>query len=108
MLQYYEQEDEQKDLSTTIAAIYQSEIDNYLKFGIDKLNESCSSNSSSSADQEYNSLHFWKHHYTLYSPLAKIAKRVFEVPATSAAVEREFSLTENIVTKNVQDYLLKQ
>ncbi|CAF2813346.1 unnamed protein product [Rotaria sp. Silwood2] len=58
MQQYYEQEDEQNDLPTSTAAMHQSEIDNYLKFGIDKLNESCNSNSSSSADQEYNPPHF--------------------------------------------------
>ncbi|CAF1346213.1 unnamed protein product [Rotaria sordida] len=85
MQQYYEQQDEQNDLPTTTAAIHQSEIDNYLKFGIDKLDELCSSNSSSSVDQEYNPLHFWKHHHTLYPRLTKIAKRVFAVPATSAA-----------------------
>ncbi|CAF1331161.1 unnamed protein product [Rotaria sordida] len=85
MQQYYEQQDEQNDLPTTTAAIHQSEIDNYLKFGIDKLDELCSSNSSSSVDQEYNPLHFWKHHHTLYPRLTKIAKRVFSVPATSAA-----------------------
>ncbi|CAF2892359.1 unnamed protein product [Rotaria sp. Silwood2] len=76
MQQYYEQEDEQNDLPTTTAAIHQSEMYNYLKFGIDKLNESCSSNSSSSADQEYNPLHFRKHHHTLSPRLAKIVKRV--------------------------------
>jgi len=98
MQQYYEEEDEQDDLPTTTAAMHQTEIDNYLKFGINKLKESCSSNSSL-RDEEYNPLHFWKHNHTLYPRLAKIARRVFAVPATSAAVEREFSLAGNIITK---------
>ncbi|CAF3806925.1 unnamed protein product [Rotaria sordida] len=93
------QEDEYDDLPATTTAIHQAEIDNYLKFGIYKSNESCSANASPSSDQEYNPLHFWKKNHSLYPRLAKIAKRVFAVPATSAAVEREFSLAENIVTK---------
>ncbi|CAF1564148.1 unnamed protein product [Rotaria magnacalcarata] len=74
------------------------EIDNYLKFGTDKFNESCYSNSSL-CDEEYNPLHFWKCNHALYPRLAKIAKRVFSVPASSAGVEREFSLAGNIITK---------
>ncbi|CAF0926191.1 unnamed protein product [Rotaria sordida] len=99
MQQYYEEEDEYDDLPVTTTAIHQAEIDNYLKFGIYKSNESCSANASPSSDQEYNPLHFWKQNHSLYPRLAKIAKRVFAVPATSAAVEREFSLAGNIVTK---------
>jgi hypothetical protein len=99
MENYYEIEDEQDDSPTTTAAIHQLDIDNYLIFGVDRSNESCSSNASSSHDQECNPLHFWKHHHSSYPRLARIAKRVFSVPATSAAVEREFSLAGNIVTK---------
>jgi hypothetical protein len=36
MQHYYEEEDEEDDLPTTTAAMHQLEIDNYLKFGIDK------------------------------------------------------------------------
>jgi hypothetical protein len=99
MQHYYEEEDEQCDLPTTTAAIYQLEIDNYLKFAIDKSKQSDVSANSSAYDQEYNPLQFWKHNYSSYPRLARIAKRVFAVPATSAAVEREFSLAGNIVTK---------
>ncbi|CAF1411802.1 unnamed protein product [Rotaria sordida] len=65
----------------------------------DKSKQSCSTNASPLSDQEYNPLHFWKQNHSLYSRLAKIAKRVFAVPATSAAVEGKFSLAGNIVTK---------
>ncbi len=74
-------------------------LDNYLKFGIDKSKEPCPIDASSSCDEEYNPLDFWKNNHQLYPRLAKIAKRIFAVPATSAAVEREFSLAGNIVTK---------
>jgi hypothetical protein len=99
MQHYYEEEDEQCDLPTTTAAIHQLEIDNYLKFAIDKSKQSDVSANSSAYDQEYNPLNFWKHNYSSYPRLARIAKRIFAVPATSAAVEREFSLAGNIVTK---------
>ena len=33
-----------------------------------------------------------------YPALAKVAARVFSVPATSAAVERQFSFTGDIIT----------
>ncbi|CAF4122372.1 unnamed protein product, partial [Rotaria sordida] len=65
----------------------------------DKSKQSCSANASPLSDQEYNPLHFWKQNHSLYPRLAKIAKRVFTVPATSTAVEGKFSLAGNIVTK---------
>lgn len=99
MQQYYDEEDEEGDLPTSTAAIHQSEIDNYLKFGMDKSKQSDIPTDSSPSDQEYNPLDFWKQSHSLYPRLARIAKRVFAVPATSAAVEREFSLAGNIVTK---------
>ncbi|CAF1402114.1 unnamed protein product [Adineta steineri] len=98
MEQYYEDESEQDDLPTTTAAIHQAKIDNYLKFRIDKSNTPCSSTSSSSIE-EYNPLQFWKYNHTLYPRLAKIAKHVFAVPASSGGVERHFSLAGNIITK---------
>jgi hypothetical protein len=88
MENYYEEEDEQDDSPTTAAGIHQLEIDNYLKFGMDRSKESCSSNPSSTCDQEYNPLNFWKNHHSSYPRLARIAKRVFAMPTTSAAVER--------------------
>lgn len=99
MQHYYDEEDEENDLPTSTAVIHQSEIDNYLKFGIDKSKPSDVSANSSAHAQEYNPLNFWMQNYSLYPRLSKIAKRVFAVPATSSAVEREFSLAGNIVTK---------
>lgn len=99
MENYYDEEDEEGDLPTSTAAIHQSEIDNYLKFGIDKSKQSDTSIDSSTHEQEYNPLHFWRQNFSLYPHLASIAKRIFAVPATSAAVEREFSLAGNIITK---------
>ena len=99
MQQYYDEEDEQGELPTSTAVIHQSEIDNYLKFGVDQLKQSDIPAHSSASDQEYNPLDFWRKNHSLYPRLATIAKRVFAVPATSAAVEREFSLAGNIITK---------
>ena len=98
MERYYEDESEQDDSPTTTAAMHQAVIDSYLKFGSDKSEERSPSNHCSNAE-EYNPLHFWRLHHHSYPRLAKIAKRIFAVPATSAAVEREFSLTGNIITK---------
>lgn len=98
MERYYEDESDQDDLPTTTAALHQMEIDSYLKFGADKPEEN-SSSSLGSKNEEYNPLLFWKVHHHLYPRLAKIAKRIFAVPATSAAVEREFSSAGNLVTK---------
>ncbi|CAF1370514.1 unnamed protein product [Adineta ricciae] len=98
MEKYYDEEDEPIDSPITTTAMRQIEIGNYLKFGMDKQIESCSSVSSSN-EEEYNSLNFWKHNFRLYPRLSKMAKRVFSVLATSTAVEREFSLAGNIVTK---------
>ncbi|CAM4851169.1 unnamed protein product [Rotaria magnacalcarata] len=37
--------------------------------------------------------------HSSYPALSKIAARIFSVPASSAAVEREFSLAGNIITQ---------
>ncbi len=86
MQQYYEE----YNLLIIAATMQQSEIDNYLKFWIDKSNESCSSNTSSLCEQEYNSLHFWKHNPSLFSRLVKIARRVFVVSTISASIDVNF------------------
>lgn len=99
MQHYYEEEDEESDLPITTDAMHQLEIDNYLKFGMDVSKQSDESTNSAANEQEYNPLHFWKRNFSSYPRLARIAKRVFAVPATSAAVEREFSLAGNIITK---------
>jgi hypothetical protein len=96
---YYDEEEEEGDVPTSTAAIHQAEIDNYFKFGMDKSKQSDVSVDSSTHEREYNPLDFWRQNYSLYPHLARIAKRVFAVPATSAAVEREFSLAGNIITK---------
>jgi hypothetical protein len=67
----------------------------YLKHGSDKT----TSEINDDRVEEYNPLSFWKKRYTSYPVLAKVAARVFAVPATSAAVEREFSFSGNIITQ---------
>jgi hypothetical protein len=71
------------------------EIDLYLKFGSDKT----VSEVNGDKIDEYNPLSFWKKKHASYPVLAKVAARVFAVPATSAAVEREFSFSGNIITQ---------
>ncbi len=71
------------------------EIDLYLKHGSDKT----TSEINNGRIEEYNPLSFWKKRHTSYPILAKVAARVFAVPATSAAVEREFSFSGNIITQ---------
>jgi hypothetical protein len=46
-----------------------------------------------------NPLNFWKKHKMEFPILAKVARQVFSIPATSACVERSFSASGNIVTK---------
>jgi hypothetical protein len=50
-------------------------------------------------EEEYNPLSFWKKMHSSYPILSKEAARVFGVPTSSAAVEREFSLAGNIITQ---------
>ena len=38
-----------------------------------------------------NSLIFWHHHQEKFPYLAKLARRLYSIPATSACVERQFS-----------------
>ncbi|CAF4613452.1 unnamed protein product, partial [Didymodactylos carnosus] len=49
---------------------------------------------------EYNPLYFWQQQQTqLKLPLlARVARRIFSIPATSAAVERLFSASGNLIT----------
>ena len=83
--------DQQAALRSTSHAL---EIESYTKHGSDK-----STNSHESLHEEYNPLSFWKKMHGTYPILSKIAARVFSVPASSAAVEREFSLAGNVVTQ---------
>jgi hypothetical protein len=85
-------DDQQASSKTSSHAI---EIDLYLKHGSDKT----TSEIHDAQVEEYNPLSFWKKRHASYPVLAKVAARVFAVPATSAAVEREFSLTGNIITQ---------
>ncbi|CAF3719510.1 unnamed protein product [Adineta steineri] len=71
------------------------EIDLYLKLGSDKTTIA----NSDQENQEYNPLSFWKKKHESYPILSKVAARILGVPATSAAVEREFSFTGNIITQ---------
>lgn len=46
-----------------------------------------------------NPLEFWKNHKTEFPTLAKVARQIFCIPATTASVERSFSAAGNIVAK---------
>lgn len=46
-----------------------------------------------------NPLDFWKNHQMEFPILAKVARQIFSIPATTASVERSFSVAGNIVTK---------
>ncbi|CAF3321152.1 unnamed protein product [Rotaria socialis] len=37
--------------------------------------------------------------HSTYPPLSKVAARIFSVPASSVAIEREFSLAGNLITQ---------
>jgi hypothetical protein len=87
-----ENDDDQQASSKTSSHII--EIDLYLKYGSDKTTAF-----NDDQAEEYNPLLFWKKKQASYPVLAKVAARVFAVPATSAAVEREFSFSGNIITQ---------
>ncbi|CAF1110190.1 unnamed protein product [Adineta ricciae] len=80
--------------SSKISA-HEMEIDMYLKHGVDR---TTNGNTDQGTD-EYNPLCFWKARHSSYPVLYKVAARVLAVPATSSAVEREFSFTGNIITQ---------
>jgi hypothetical protein len=46
-----------------------------------------------------NPLEFWKNHNMEFPILAKVARQIFSIPATTASVERSFSVAGNIVVK---------
>ncbi|CAF1070379.1 unnamed protein product [Rotaria sordida] len=50
-------------------------------------------------DEEYCLLSFSKKKHASYPILVKTTARVLAVPAASAAVEREFSFTDNTITQ---------
>lgn len=50
-------------------------------------------------DQDSNALEWWKKNHERFPKVAKLAKRVMCVPATSVPAERVFSTSGNIVTK---------
>jgi hypothetical protein len=85
--------DDQQPSSTTSSHII--EIDLHLRHGSDKT----TSEVNGDKIEEYNLLSFWKKRHASYPVLSKVAARVFAVPATSAAVEREFSFSGNIITQ---------
>lgn len=74
---------------------HEMEIDMYLKHGSDRTTIA----NANQELEEYNPLSFWKAKGTTYPILAKLAARVLSEPATSGAVEREFSFTGNIITQ---------
>src|SRR5437762_12202968 len=44
-------------------------------------------------------LEWWKESHSMYPKLSKMARDVLAVPATSAGIEREFSISGRVVTK---------
>ncbi|CAM4835812.1 unnamed protein product [Rotaria magnacalcarata] len=78
------------------ASSHEAEIELYLKHGTDQVHVSTPPGQQ---NEEYNPLNFWKKKHSSYPILAKVAARVLAVPATSAAVERDFSFTGNIITQ---------
>lgn len=45
-------------------------------------------------------LNYWKVHKDQYPVLSLLARRYLAIPATSAAIERIFSISSNIITKS--------
>ncbi|CAF4091923.1 unnamed protein product, partial [Rotaria sordida] len=70
------------------------EIELYIGYRSDR-----STNSPESNEEEYNPLSFWQKMHQSYRVLSKVAAHVLCIPASSAAVEREFSLAGNIIPK---------
>lgn len=46
-----------------------------------------------------NPLIFWQQHQSMFPYLSKLARKIFAVPCSSAAVEREFSAAGQVVTQ---------
>jgi hypothetical protein len=93
-----EEDDDEDDVDQDTALRSSShalEIELYIKQGADKSTKT----TDSLEENEYNPLSFWQKMHSFYAVLSKVAARVFGVPATSAAVEREFSLAGNIITQ---------
>lgn len=64
MQHYYDEEED--DLPTSTIAIHQMEIDNYLKFRVDKSKQSDASADCLAYEPEYNPLHFWRQNHSLH------------------------------------------
>lgn len=95
MNEEYDDDENSGTNSSSKAAAHLIEIDMYLKYGVDQT----TTVEPGDENAEYNPLSFWKKKHTSYPVLAKVAARILAVPATSAAVEREFSFTGNIITQ---------
>ncbi|CAF3639696.1 unnamed protein product [Rotaria socialis] len=78
------------------ASSHEAEIELYLKHGTDQVHVSTAAGQQNA---EYNPLDFWKKKHSSYPIFAKVAARILGVPATSAALEREFSFAGNIITQ---------
>jgi len=96
---YANAEDAEDDIDQGEALKYSShalEIELYVKQAFNKLSED---DNEHQGESEYNPLSFWKKMHSSYPILSKVAARVLAVPASSAAVERQFSFTGNIITQ---------
>ncbi|CAF3858848.1 unnamed protein product [Rotaria sordida] len=72
-------------VSTT--TVKNDELDKYLKMNIEDIYK------------QSNPLPFWKHHQHKFPCLSLLARRLFSIPVTSAAVERSFSAAGLAVTE---------
>ncbi|CAF1392349.1 unnamed protein product [Rotaria sp. Silwood1] len=70
---------------TTI--VKNDELDKYLRMNIEDIYK------------QSNPLSFWKHHQHKFPRLSLLARRLFSIPVTSAAVERSFSAAGLAVTE---------
>ncbi|CAF3486506.1 unnamed protein product [Rotaria socialis] len=73
--------------TTTTAVFRNDELDKYLKMNIEEIHKIP------------NPLPFWKHYQQKFPCLSLLARRLFSIPVTSAAVERSFSAAGPAVTE---------
>ncbi|CAF1590541.1 unnamed protein product, partial [Rotaria magnacalcarata] len=73
--------------TTTTAVFRNDELDKYLKMNIEEIHKIP------------NPLPFWKHYQQKFPCLSLLARRLFSIPVTSAAVERSFSAAGLAVTE---------
>lgn len=96
---YSNAEDDEEEIDqdgSSKSSSHALEIDLYVKQPFIKSSEG---GGGREEEGEYNPLVFWRKMHSSYPILSKVAARILAVPASSAAVERQFSLTGNIITQ---------